>query len=117
MNPPGRSGLVRLNDARARITEIAEEHSIRILQRGTLDVRLAVAPPVPPIQLTAHAQDEVYIVIRGAGVLFHDGKRDGFQPGDLLFVSAGTEHRFEEYTHDLAVWIVFYGPQGGEVPV
>jgi hypothetical protein len=49
-------------------------------------------------------------------VLLHDGKRDGFEAGDLLFVAAGTEHQFEEFSDDLAVWVVFYGPQGGEVP-
>ncbi len=28
---------------------------------------------------------------------------------------AGVVHRFEEFTDDLAVWVVFYGPEGGEV--
>ena len=31
-----------------------------------------------------------------------------------LFVPAGVEHRFEDFTDDLAVWVVFYGPEGGE---
>jgi len=25
-------------------------------------------------------------------------------------------HRFEEFTDDLAAWVVFYGPEGGEAP-
>jgi hypothetical protein len=29
-----------------------------------------------------------------------------FGPGDLLFVAAGTEHRFEDFTEDLGVWVV-----------
>jgi hypothetical protein len=33
-----------------------------------------------------------------------------------LFVAAGTEHRFDEFSEDLAVWVVFHGPQGGETP-
>ena len=36
------------------------------------------------------------------------------RPGDLLFVPAGVVHRFEEFTDDLAVWVIFYGPEGGE---
>ena len=36
---------------------------------------------------------------------------------DLLFVAAGTEHPFEDFTDDLAVWVVFFGPQGGEAPM
>jgi mannose-6-phosphate isomerase-like protein (cupin superfamily) len=62
-----------------------------------------------------HAQDEVYVIVRGRGVLLHDGKRDSFEAGDLLFVAAGTEHQFEDFGADLAVWRVFYGPSGGEV--
>jgi hypothetical protein len=32
----------------------------------------------------------------------------------MLFVGAGVEHRFEEFSDDLAVWVFFYGPEGGE---
>jgi hypothetical protein len=31
-------------------------------------------------------------------------------------VAAGTEHQFEDITESLALWRVFYGPPGGEVP-
>jgi mannose-6-phosphate isomerase-like protein (cupin superfamily) len=114
MSKPDRSRVIRLAEARAAIPGPAGEHSVSLLQRGTLNVKLSL--PVPPNQQTPHAQDEVYVIIRGRGVLFHDGKRDPFEPGDLLFVAAGTEHRFENFTEDLAVWVVFYGPPGGEVP-
>jgi hypothetical protein len=30
---------------------------------------------------------------------------------------AGVEHRFEEFTDDLLVWVFFYGPEGGESEV
>ena len=33
-----------------------------------------------------------------------------------MLIAAGTEHRFEDFSDDLAVWVVFYGPDGGEVP-
>jgi cupin superfamily acireductone dioxygenase involved in methionine salvage len=49
-------------------------------------------------------------------VLVHDGRRDRCETGDLVFIAAGTEHCFEDFTEDLAVWVVFFGPQGGEVP-
>jgi len=114
MSKQNRSRVIHLAEARARIPGPAGEHSVSFLQRGTLNVKLSL--PVRPNQQTPHAQDEVYVVIRGRGVLFHDGERDAFEPGDLLFVAAGTEHRFEDFTEDLAVWVVFYGPPGGEVP-
>ena len=115
MNNLVRSRLIRFSESRTSIPGPAGEHSVTVLQRGSIDVRLALAPAVPPSELTPHSQDEIYVIVRGEGVLFHDGKRDSFQSGDLLFVAAGVEHRFEDYTDDLAVWVVFYGPSGGEI--
>lgn len=114
MSKRDRSRVIRLAEAQAVIPGPAGERSVSFLQRGTLNVKLALL--VPPNQQTPHAQDEVYVVVRGRGVLLHAGERDPFESGDLLFVAAGTEHRFEDFTEDLAVWVVFYGPPGGEVP-
>jgi mannose-6-phosphate isomerase-like protein (cupin superfamily) len=113
MTKPDRSRVIRLADARLAIPGPAGEHSVSLLQRGTLNIKLSL--PVPPNQQTPHEQDEVYIVISGRGVLVHDGKRERFEAGDLMFVAAGTEHHFEEFDKDIAVWVVFYGPAGGEV--
>lgn len=32
-----------------------------------------------------------------------------------MFVAAGTEHHFEDFSEDTAVWVIFYGPPEGEV--
>lgn len=61
-----------------------------------------------------HDQDEVYIVARGSGVFLNGAERRPFGPGDMLFVPAGVSHRFENFSADLAVWVVFYDPSGGE---
>jgi mannose-6-phosphate isomerase-like protein (cupin superfamily) len=53
-------------------------------------------------------------VQRGHGELLIGGQRFAAEPGDAFFVSAGTEHRFENFTADFATWVVFYGPPGGE---
>ena len=113
MSQPDRSRVIALAEARARIPGPSGEHSASVLQRGSLNVKLSL--PVRPNQQTPHTQDEIYVIIRGRGVLCHDGKRDAFEPGALMFVAAGTEHHFEDFTEDLAVWVVFYGPSGGEV--
>jgi len=110
---PDRSGVFRLAEARARIPGPAGEHAVTVCQRGTLDIALSL--PRRPIRQSPHAQDEVYVIVRGSGVLLHDGKRDAFEAGDLLFVAAGIEHQFEDFSQDLAVWRIFYGPDGGEV--
>lgn len=114
MEATDRSGVIRFAEAQKGIPGPAGERSVLVLQRGTLDVKLAL--PVPPNQQTPHAQDEIYVVIRGRGVLVHDGKRDPFESGDVLFVAAETEHHYEDFTQDLALWRVFYGQRGGELP-
>ena len=89
------------------------ERAVTVLKRGTLDV--VVGGPARPNEQSPHDQDELYFAVRGRGVLLHNGKRDAFEAGDLLFVSALTEHRFEDFSEDLLIWRVFYGPSGGEV--
>jgi mannose-6-phosphate isomerase-like protein (cupin superfamily) len=109
---PERSRVMRLADAQARIPGPAGEHAVGLMRRGTLDVKLSC--PVRPNVQAPHEQDEIYVIVRGRGVLVHDGRRDPCEAGDLAFVAAGTEHHFEDFTDDLSVWVVFFGPQGGE---
>jgi mannose-6-phosphate isomerase-like protein (cupin superfamily) len=108
-----RSGVIRFSDAAAAIPTPSGERSVLVLRRGTLDVRLSV--PVPPNVQSPHTQDELYLIVHGSGVLVHDGRRDSFEAGDLLFVAAGVEHHYENFSDDLALWRVFYGADGGEV--
>jgi mannose-6-phosphate isomerase-like protein (cupin superfamily) len=61
-----------------------------------------------------HTRDEVYVVAAGTGVFVTPDRRQPFKPTDLLFVPAGVVHRFEEFSDDFAVWVLFYGPEGGE---
>jgi mannose-6-phosphate isomerase-like protein (cupin superfamily) len=113
MTNSDRSGVIPLAQAMRGIPGPPGAHAASLLQRGTLHVKLSL--PVPPNVQTPHEQDEIYVIVRGRGILLHDGRRDPFEAGDLLFVAAGTEHRFEDFSEDLAVWVVFYGPPGGEV--
>lgn len=86
--------------------------SAEIFTHGTLEVRLYAPRGVDP--QTPHDRDEVYVVAHGRGQFFVNGRRQAFGPGDLLFVPAHAEHRFEDFSDDLEVWVLFYGPVGGE---
>ena len=112
MSMPERSRVISFAEAQACMP--TGERSIRVWQRGSLDV--AFARPAHPKEQTPHTQDEIYVMVRGRGVLMHDGKREPFEPGDILFVAAGIEHQFQDVSEDLALWRVFYGPHGGDVP-
>lgn len=63
---------------------------------------------------SSHNQDEIYIVLKGNGVLLVEGKPHSFVAGDVLFVPANKTHRFEQFSDDLVTWAVFWGPPGGE---
>ena len=61
-----------------------------------------------------HQQDELYIIHHGTGVISINGTRHRFSPGDVFFVAAKVEHRFDEFSTGFAAWVVFWGPPGGE---
>jgi mannose-6-phosphate isomerase-like protein (cupin superfamily) len=85
-----------------------------LMQHGSMTLRYY--GPQGPDRQTPHDQDELYVVVTGRGTFFVDGQRVAFGPGDVLFVAAGVEHRFEDFSDDFATWVVFYGPRGGEHP-
>lgn len=63
---------------------------------------------------TPHKQDEIYVIISGHSGFFRSGERINCKRGDIIFVPAGTEHYFENFSDDFATWVIFYGPEGGE---
>ena len=82
------------------------------LRHGTMSVGMYTPQGQDP--QSPHDQDEVYIVSSGTGVFVLGSERVEFGPGDTFFVGAGVRHRFEHFSDDLALWVVFYGPHGGE---
>lgn len=104
---------------RTTVAEAAEllpgpggERFAKVLEHGSMEVEL-YAPSGVDGQ-TPHSRDELYVVVSGSGEFVNGPEKHPFGPGDVLFVPAGIEHRFEGFTDDFAVWVVFYGPEGGE---
>lgn len=86
--------------------------SALITARGSMQLRW-YAPCGTDTQ-APHTQDELYVVVTGSGWFRRGETRAPFAPGDAIFVPAGEAHRFEDFTDDLGVWVIFYGPEGGE---
>lgn len=84
----------------------------KVMEHGSMSVEI-YRPQKTDLQ-TPHKQDELYVVMSGSGEFLNDGKRNSFGAGDVLFVLAGIEHRFENFTDDFVTWVIFYGPDGGE---
>ena len=66
-----------------------------------------------PDTQTPHAEDEVYLVLRGSAVLEVDGHRHPVGPGSLAFVAKDAEHRFVEIGEDLELLVLFAPPESG----
>ena len=90
------------------------ERFVEAFARGSLVVELYAPISVDPQK--PHVRDEVYFIVSGSGEFVMDSERTSFSAGDALFVAAGAEHRFENFSADFVTWVVFYGPEGGETP-
>jgi len=111
-NNPKLPTRTTLAEVLAKIPGASGERYAVGMERGSL--RLLVYAPRGTDPQMPHVQDEVYIVAKGTGTFFDGKQRVPFGPNDVLFVPAGDEHRFEDFSDDFVAWVVFYGPQGGE---
>ncbi|MBK9014589.1 MAG: cupin domain-containing protein [Saprospiraceae bacterium] len=108
-NPPVLPDRWQISTSEA--LEILSKHPdgkpfITLLERGRMYVEV-YKPQEIDLQ-KPHDQDEIYVVISGTGLFFNNGELRPFCPGDLIFVPAGVEHRFEGFTEDFATWVIFY---------
>jgi mannose-6-phosphate isomerase-like protein (cupin superfamily) len=86
--------------------------AVPVFAHGTLAAELYTPAGTDPQR--PHRRDEAYVVARGTGWFWDGAERHAVAPGHFLFVAAGQAHRFEDFTADFAVWVFFYGPDGGE---
>jgi mannose-6-phosphate isomerase-like protein (cupin superfamily) len=101
-----------LSEGLAKLPGPRAERSTTLLEHGSLALKVYAPRGSDPQQ--PHTRDEVYVVAQGGGWFVVGESRERFAVGDALFVPAGVPHRFEEFSDDLAVWVMFYGPEGGE---
>lgn len=104
--------LLRVTEALSKLPTPDGKRFATIFEHGSLAVEIYAPVGSDPQQ--PHTRDEVYFVASGSGEYVCAETRQPFAPTDLLFAAAGAVHRFENFTHDLVVWVLFYGPEGGE---
>jgi mannose-6-phosphate isomerase-like protein (cupin superfamily) len=107
-----RGGRVSVGEAVGRLPGPGGKRFVEVFGHGTLVVEVYAPRGVDP--QAPHTRDEVYIVVSGSGWFVNGPTRERFGAGDFLFVPAGVVHRFEEFSDELVVWGLFYGPEGGE---
>jgi len=129
---PAEIGRITLDEALALLPTPDGKRSAAVFEHGTLQVKLYAPRGSDP--QSPHTRDELYVVARGEGWFvigelagersgelseersgeLSEERRHRFGANDVLFAKAGTRHRFENFSDDLAVWVMFYGPEGGE---
>jgi carbamoyl-phosphate synthase large subunit len=105
-------GRVTIAEALSQLPGLNGQSFVSVFEHGSLVAEILAPPSKSPLH--PHPRDEVYIVARGTGELFKCGVSLPISAGDFLFVPAGAEHHFRNFTDDLIIWAIFYGPEGGE---
>jgi Cupin domain len=103
---------VSFADAVSKGPPPADNLAVPIFSHGSLVVEFYTPFDQDPQQ--PHTRDEVYFVARGKALFFDGARRHSVEAGSFLFVPAGHIHCFAEFSPDFAVWVAFYGPEGGE---
>lgn len=97
---------VSIVEALAKLPGPAGERYVTMMQHGKIEIEMYAPRGTDP--QNPHTRDEVYFVFQGSGTFWDGTDRETFQPGDVIFVPAGTPHRFENFTDDLLLWALFY---------
>ena len=79
------------------------------LRVPAMSAGLYVTPAGAVDTQTPHHEDEIYYVVRGRARFRAGEENREVQPGSVLFVAAGVEHRFYDVEEELAV-LVFFAP-------
>lgn len=107
-----RTIVVDLESAKALGPPEEGNLAVSVFAHGSLAVELYAPEDIDGQK--PHSRDEVYIVAQGSGIFFDGENRAPVSQGSFVFVPAGQEHRFENFSRDFTVWVMFYGPEGGE---
>lgn len=99
-----RDGLLELHAGEGR--PYAELLRVEALSAGIYKLAAGATDPQTP-----HREDEVYVVVAGAGAVEIAEKRNAVSAGTVVYVPRGVQHRFVDITEDLEVLVIFAPPE------
>jgi mannose-6-phosphate isomerase-like protein (cupin superfamily) len=102
-------GAVEVERVRQRLVAAGGGYEIVHTSAG-LEVGVYVLVAPEPDHQSAHADDEVYVVLEGSGELTVEGETIALREGQAAFVPAGADHRFTGY-EGLSVLVIFTRPR------
>jgi mannose-6-phosphate isomerase-like protein (cupin superfamily) len=77
-----------------------------LMRRGTMSVEY-YAPKKWDRQKLPY-KDEIYVIASGQATMHREGQRFTCFTGDILFVAAGIDHHFENFSEDFATWVILF---------
>jgi mannose-6-phosphate isomerase-like protein (cupin superfamily) len=95
---------IDIEAAKARLLDTGGYEIVHQSPGLEIGVYVLVAPE--PDRQQPHADDEVYVVLDGGGMLEIEGEQVELRVGHAAFVPAGAEHRFTGY-EQLSVLAIF----------
>jgi mannose-6-phosphate isomerase-like protein (cupin superfamily) len=94
-------------DVEAALARLRERGGYEIVHESPgLEVGVYVLVAPEPDRQQPHADDELYVVLEGSGLLEIEGRSIPLDEGHAAFVPAGADHRFSAY-EQLAVLVIF----------
>ncbi|HEY7356721.1 MAG TPA: cupin domain-containing protein, partial [Ktedonobacterales bacterium] len=76
---------------------------LEFLREPSLSLGLYALPAGGVDGQKPHTEDEVYYILSGRGAIQVADESRPVEPGSLVFVAAGVEHRFHSITEDLQI--------------
>lgn len=87
---------------KGRPVEYLEFMSVPDMSCGIYRLEPGASDPQQP-----HRQDEIYYVLTGTGSFHDENGRRQVSKGDVLYVPANAEHRFEDIRETLTLLVIF----------
>ncbi|MBA6439326.1 MULTISPECIES: cupin domain-containing protein [Streptomyces] len=85
---------------------------LQFLRERNMSVGLYALNAGQPDPQSPHGQDEVYVVMSGRASVTVGMETTQVARGSVVYVPAGTPHKFHHITEDLRVLVVFSPPEG-----
>ncbi|MBY8886748.1 cupin domain-containing protein [Streptomyces sp. PTM05] len=84
---------------------------LQFLRERTMSAGLYALPAGGTDPQGPHRQDEIYLVVSGRASVTVGEETTHVARGSVVYVPAGTTHRFHHITEDLRVLVVFSPPE------
>ena len=92
--------------------DAGDEPFYEFLREGELSVGRYVLPAGGDDPQEPHTEDEIYYVLEGVADVEIDGEVHPVEPGDVVYVGRGVDHRFLHIERRLELLVVFAPPEG-----